>query len=67
MHFYVTFVFVKVRIKSISRIVSKHIVNVRNALRKHVTNTVNYVVLNCKVKQVFTIFVFRIVWAGLKS
>ncbi len=37
----------KVRVKSILRIVSKHIINVRNALWKHVTKTVNYVVLNC--------------------
>ncbi len=40
----------KVRVKSILRIVCKHIINVRNALLKHVTNTVNNVVLNCEVR-----------------
>ncbi len=41
---------IKVRVKSILRIVCKHIINVRNALLKHVTKTVNYVVLNCGVR-----------------
>ncbi len=41
---------IKVRVKSILRIVCKHIVNVINALLKHVTKTVNYVVLNCVVR-----------------
>ncbi len=40
----------KVRVKSILRIVYKHIINVRNALLKHVTKTVNNVVLNCEVR-----------------
>ncbi len=38
------------QLKSIVRIVCKHIINVRNALLKHVTKTVNYVVLNCGVR-----------------
>ncbi len=47
--------------------VCKHIINVRNALLKHVTKTVNYVVLNCgvrPVKMIFTIFVIRIFLGG---
>ncbi len=39
-----------VRVKSILRIVCKRIINVRNALLKHVTKTVNYVVLDCGVR-----------------
>ncbi len=59
----------KVRVKSILRIVCKHIINVRNALLKHVTKTVNYVVLNCGVRPLnsFTIFVIRIFLGGAKS
>ncbi len=40
----------KVCVKRILRIVSKHITNVRNGLLKHITKTLNYVVLNCEVK-----------------
>ncbi len=35
-------------IKSILRIVCKRIIHVINALLKHVTKTVHYVVLNCE-------------------
>ncbi len=40
----------KVHVKSIVRIDCIHIINVRNALLKHITKTVNYVVLNCGVR-----------------
>ncbi len=40
----------KVGVKSIVRIDCIHIINVRNALLKHITKTVNYVVLNCGVR-----------------
>ncbi len=59
---------VEVHVKSILRIVCKHIINVRNALLKHVTKTVNYVVIHCGVrpfKQFCTIFVIRIFSTGL--
>jgi len=41
--------FLKVCVKSILRIVYKRIINVRNTLLKHVTKTVNCVILNCGV------------------
>ncbi len=44
--------------KSIQRIVS---------ITQNTLQRLNYVVMNCGVKQIFTIFVFRIFRAGLKS
>ncbi len=52
----------KVRVKSILRMVCKRIINVRNALLKHATKTVNYVVINCGVRPLIRIF-----WAGLNQ
>ncbi len=36
----------------------KHIINVRNALLKHVTKIVNYVVLNCEVRPLNSFIVY---------
>ncbi len=49
------------------RIVCKYIIKVRNALLKHITKTVNYVVLNCGVRPFFTIFGIQIFLGVAKS
>ncbi len=63
-------VILKVRVKSILRIVCKRIINVRNALLKHVTKTVKYVVLNCGVRPLNSFSPFSwsgFFWAGLNQ
>ncbi len=59
----------KVSVKRILRIVSKHITNVRNVSLKHITKTLNYEVLNCGVKPLNSfspILCSGLFWAGLK-
>jgi len=48
----------KVPVKTILQNNSQHY-NVKNVLLKHISKTVNCEVLNCGVKQFFTIAIFR--------